>query len=370
MAAKKNNKIPKSVLASNIKEFVYHLDEQIAHIFQKLEEPELLPYHDGINTLVHAVEVDLSTGFVFRDETLKPGYVAIPNHEKTLNLIDGNRKLVVTLTNSVYHFLAEDVADIIKAIKGEYSDLELIVDISGVANFISHRPDLDMYYLLLQSFKDKGIKHKVVNFSDYKAIYIDNFFLVGHGFSDFSRFPDIYEYFLDYIKDKDAQPTKSVYLSRKKVPEPSEHIYPDPKTNDLISVSPKRIDNEERLEELFVSLGFEVVYPEDFETFEEQLNFFYSVKTVASLTSSGLTNSIFMQPGSTVVEVITPLTARPINNGEAGYLNREFHNYYKNMATTKRHLYVGLPNPYCKMEELDDFISSHESAVKVLKALA
>lgn len=364
----KKSKIPRSVVLEEFKEYINAGGEQIATIFEKLEQPSHLPHHQGIWTLLPKLEYDSSAGFVFIPETMKNGFVSFPQNTKTLNLVDNNRKLIIPLTSSVYHFLAEDVADIVKVINSEtYGDLELIVDISGSADFIFNRSDYDMYWLLLRSFKDKKIKHKIVNFLDYDAVYIDNFFLISNGYAEYSRFTDIYNYFSDYIEDKNIVPTRKVYLSRTKVPVPEFVEYLDPDTKNPIKVNPERIDDEAGLEKLFKGLGFEIIHPEDFTTFEEQLNFFYSVKTVASLTSSGLSNAIFMQPGGTLIEIVTPLTARPISNGTPGYLNREFHNYYKNIAISKGHLYIGLPNSYAKLNELEDFLELNANAKRILK---
>lgn len=364
------NKVPKSVLKDKIKSFVFFQDEQIANVFKRLEEPERLVFYDDIWSLVHPKSYDNSAGFVFDEESVKKGYVTLGKGDNTLNLIDGKRKVIIPITSSVYHFLAEDMSEIVRAVSGDiYKDLEIIIDISGCADLIKDRPDYDMYWLLFQSFKDKKIDHKIVNLSAFNAVYVDNFFLGANGYSDFERFKDIYEYFLDYVKEKDSKPTKKVYLSRTKVPEPEFVQYNNPITNEPETIPPTRIDDHERLEALFKSLGFEIVHPEDFETFEEQLNFFHSVKTLASLTSSGLTNSIFMQPGGNVIEIITPLTARPVNGGQLGFLNKEFHNYYKNIATTKSHFYIGLPNPYASMDDLDNFLLDNENVRKILKQI-
>lgn len=368
MRKKKNKIVEKSIIKEAIKEYIHFSGEQISNLFEAIEEPSRLQYYEDIWTLVHDSSYDMSAGFIFKEENTKLGMVGLPSEMKTLNLIDGKRKLVIPLTSSVYHFLAEDVADIVSAIVGgPYQDLEIIIDVSGITFLLYNRPEYDMYWLLLQSFKDKKIKHKVVNFREFDAIYIDNFFRLSNGFSEFSRFNDIYEYFLDYVKDKSVEPTRKVFLSRRKVSQPEYFEYVDPFTSETRRADPSRIDDEKALDDMFKKLGFEIVYPEDFESFQDQINFFYSVKTIASLTSSGLTNSIFMQPGGTVVEIITPLTARPISNGDPGYLNREFHNYYKNISATKGHLYIGLPNTYASIDKLKEFFNINQNAEKILK---
>jgi hypothetical protein len=355
-------------MAETLKEYINFSGEQIAHAYHRIEEPGRMSYHEGLWTLMHPDDYSPSAGFVFREDSMKRGFVGFREDTKTLNLINGSRKMILPLTSSVYHFIAEDMGDIVKAISDErYSDLELIIDISGVLDLMTNRPDYNMYFLLLQSLVDKKIKHRVVNFSEFDAIYIDEFFLVSNGYSEFSRFENIYNYFLDYVTDKSVEPTRKVYLSRTLVPEPEYHAYVDPETGEPGSFSPTRMDDQSGLESLFEDMGFEIIYPEHFKTFEEQVNFFYSVKTVASLTSSGLSNAIFMQPGGTIVELITPLTARPISNGVPGYLNREFHNYYKNIAASKDHFYIGLPNTSAKLDDFKSFLDRNSNAVRVLK---
>lgn len=366
----KKVKFEKSAMAEVVKNYVHFSGENIANIFQRLEEPNRLTYHEDIWTLSHPENYDGSAGYVLREDSLKKGFVPLSKEHKTLNLIDGKRKILAPLTSSVYHFLAEDVAEIVRIINSEeYSDLELIIDISGVADFMSNRPDYDMYYLFLQTLKDKKIKHRIANFSEFQAIYIDNFFGIGNGYSEFSRFSDIRSHFSDYLYNKDDKPTRKVFLSRRKVPEPEFHPYISPETGQEELIIPTRIDDQQRLEDVFKDAGFEIIYPEDFATFRDQINYFYSVKTIASLTSSGLTNSIFMQPGGTVVEVVSPLTARPIANGRPGYLNKEFHNYYKNIAASVGHLYIGLPNGFGKMSMLDEFFETNHSALSIIKGL-
>jgi hypothetical protein len=101
----------------------------------------------------------------------------------------------------------------------------------------------------------------------------------------------IRDVFLSEIEQK--PPTKKIYLSRGKV--------------FLNTTVGDRASREEILEDYMRTLGFIVVYPEDFETYEQQLEVIASARVVASVTSSALLSSIFMSPGSTVVEFAVEL---------------------------------------------------------------
>ena len=56
-------------------------------------------------------------------------------------------------------------------------------------------------------------------------------------------------------------------------------------------------------------MGYESIYaPEKFKNFEEQINYFNEVKTLVAISSSGLANSLFMQPQTTLFELQTNIT--------------------------------------------------------------
>ncbi len=345
----------------------YGSASDIAHKFEFIEEQPELTYFEGIKSLVHK-EGSMLVGFVFSPETVLDGYLA-GNHFRRLDLTTGKKKLVKSITSSYYHFLLEDCSDIIQIINDEkYAGLELIIDISGVASIIDEK-SADFIKFFLQTLNDKNVPHKIVNFANFDVVNIDHFYLVKPSYSPYAAMQNLYEHFKDYVVDKDVVPHKKVFLSRGKFDEDPYAHYKDSHGVEH-KVFRKRIDDEAELEKFFADKGFEIVYPEDFEDYEEQINFFYSVKTVASLTSSGLSSAALMQPGGNLVEVITPLVAAPTSDdGTVGLLNRELHNYYKTIALLKSHLYIGLPNPYCKMDDLKAFAENSATLDKILKEL-
>jgi hypothetical protein len=324
------------------KDHIHHTGEDPFTLFQKLEKPERLKIYKGTWTFKK---------FKAREEGL-----LVPEEKgKILNLVDDNYKIYFKPNRSIYHFIAEDIAEVIRVQNiSNYKNLKIIINVSRISEFLNSKLDYKMYSLFLKSLKDKNIPHEIINFNKYSAVYINDFFDISNGYFEFNRFNNIYNYFLNYVKEKNTLPTKKVFLSRLKVLKEKISI------NEEIEFS--RIDNEKELEKLFISFGFEIVYPEDFKNFKDQINFFYSVKTIASLTSSGLVNSIFMQPGGNLIEIVTPLVARRAEvESDWGPLNKELHNYYKNIAVLKNHLYVGIPNLNYKVKEIKNFLDSQKA---------
>lgn len=363
--------IPRSILTSQVKQYVLHKTEDIAHIFQKLEEPEKMEYYSGIYAIDTSGIPKDSNFLFFTDSNVLKGFVS-SDSLRTLSLIDGKNKVLASVSPSVYHFLSEDVHHILLAATGIYKDLEIIVNVSAIRGEIANLENKNMYNLFFKSLLDSGVKLKLVDFYDFDVVNIDNFFMLSQRFASMNRFNMLYDHFFRYVKEPDIAPYRKVYVSRKKMADRDPVAYKDGLGHEYVVDSSyvNRIDDEQRLESIFLNLGFEIVYPEDFKDFEEQINFFHSVKTIASLTSAGLTNMSFMQPGGNVVEVITPLTARPVgSDGSPGYLNREFHNYYKNMAASKGHFYLGIPNLYCSVDDISDIISADNNVAKVLEML-
>jgi capsular polysaccharide biosynthesis protein len=80
-----------------------------------------------------------------------------------------------------------------------------------------------------------------------------------------------------------VKPWRKVYLSRQK----ARH---------------RRIINAAKFEHLVTEMGFEVVYAEELDL-AEQMKLFYETQTLISLHGAGLSNIIFMQPGTQLIEM-------------------------------------------------------------------
>ena len=182
--------------------------------------------------------------------------------------------------------------------------------------------------------------------------------------------------FMTRKNDEVAEPFRKLFISRKMQGD-KEDIYD---AQNFSYHNDNRIDNHEELEKIFLDLGFEIVDTEVFSDFNDQIKLFKEAKIVASLTSSGIANALFMNNGSTLVEIVTPLiTQSPLASSyyfeEVGIdptdyeldinLVQEVHMFYHNLAFFKDHLYVGIPNYTRESAKIKEFIEAHPT----LKAL-
>ena len=63
--------------------------------------------------------------------------------------------------------------------------------------------------------------------------------------------------------------------------------------------------NEASIERRFSKYGFQIMYPEELP-FSEQIRFYLSAEAIAGLSGSALHNSVFMKPGSILIELGDP----------------------------------------------------------------
>jgi capsular polysaccharide biosynthesis protein len=89
--------------------------------------------------------------------------------------------------------------------------------------------------------------------------------------------------FKNIAVDVNKAATRKIYISR------SKSVY-------------RKIKNEENIVSLVKSRGYEVLYAEDY-TFAEQVNIFNETKYLIAMHGAGLTNTMFMQPDSNVLEI-------------------------------------------------------------------
>jgi capsular polysaccharide biosynthesis protein len=100
------------------------------------------------------------------------------------------------------------------------------------------------------------------------------------------------------------------------------------------------------IETYFNNNGFEIIYSEDFVNFEEQINYFYKVKTLASVSGSGLTNSIFMQPNTLILEIMTPYILDIISTDKKILEKKteQLHYSYSLITFLKNQTHISIPN--------------------------
>lgn len=243
--------------------------------------------------------------------------------------------LVIILNSRFYHTMIEVLGTILN-----------IYEKNNQFHFNIIMTKFEQYYdsphvkFLFKILKDNNINYTIYDErNNNKEIIVSNFIYYGN----FIRINDnainnIYKYCFPYVKQKNYVADNKVYLSRKKtIYQTGEPIlgFDKNKYASLPFKDDLRVDNEEILEEYFKNKKYKIVYPEDFDNFEDQINYFYNVKNLVSLSGAGLTNQCLMQPGANVVEISTPLMVM----GET-----ELHTLYFCMAWAKDHNYYSIPS--------------------------
>lgn len=300
--------------------------------------------HDKKDFAVHLNERVLFSKQNFNKEvTLMDSYFS-----KTLNtnvpesavteIINENFKGLIQIPNSYFHYFPDFIGSIFvfleNCIKSDIEKVELVlVELEEKQEVVKNfKVFLDH---CLDQFRDKiDISYTIINLSQKGESLLETYIRTNNSTTIEQQDLGIS---LDFIYDsaksfanlseKDL-PNKKVFLSRKK------DVHKDTADNRHIY--------EEDAEKFFESIGFEIVNGESFGSLKEQISFFDQVSVFAGYTGSGLTSSMFMKPGQTLIEVVCPIkfgTCQHDNGDEW-----EIHNFYKTFSILKNHTYVAVPN--------------------------
>jgi hypothetical protein len=335
-------------------------------------------YRDGIHSIKKAKTDEQEKNprkggnYELHNKNIVKGYLAAKD-KTSLHVINNNTKLVKVINASFYHALADDLAEVIFALTF-YPDAEVILEISNVVDILNE-PHMNFFEYFLDRLVEEKVKYQLIDSSKYDVMYINNFAIVDFPFHSGGRL-DLLDSFMARKGSEVSEPFRKLFISRK-----FQGYKPDMEDAKNFSYhNDTRIDDHDVLEKIFTDLGFEVVDTELLTDFNDQIKVFKEAKIVVSLTSSGITNAIFMNNGSTLVEIVTPLiTQSPLTSSsyfdEIGVdpkdydmdlnLVQEVHMFYHNLAFFKEHLYVSIPNYTREAEKIKEFIESHPS----LKAL-
>jgi hypothetical protein len=290
--------------------------------------------------------------FYFRPEVnMLKGYVDAPN-AKSLNLLDGKPKLVISMVNSFYHSVMDSMSELLCALE-KYPDNNVVIDISEIwAALYGDDAIWDIFNTLVETLREDGIEVNLVRLKEYDVIYMDNFRIVDFLYESGRKSNLVYEFFKKKVTNPEVEPHKNVFVSRSLVGDKD-----DVEAEGLSYLNDRRIDDHIALENYFAALGYDVIHAEKFTSFQEQLDYFYSAKTIVGITGSGLTNAVFMQPGGMMVEIVTPLIVPIAFPGQlkditAPFFVQEIHNFYKNLAYYQNHTFIGIGNTGRSFEEL------------------
>jgi capsular polysaccharide biosynthesis protein len=267
-------------------------------------------------------------------------------------MVSDSKKLVATMHPSFYHFYMDFVGRIAEQLSVD-PDIELIIH-----NPALNSPDVNGSYVFdsfIETLKAKGIRHQVYDLSQYNILEINNVYLSDYPSQSKDYASLVFEFFSDYIRNPGVVPHRDIFLSRKHM---GNRVHPDAPSY-LWADHDNRIDSHDGIENYFMSLGYEVITPESLGSFEEQMNTFYEARTIVSTTSSGLTNAVFMQPGQTMIELVTPLLIHVADSQGAveaearqWRIQEELHHFYSVLALHKRHKFLMLGNKHRKSEDI------------------
>lgn len=307
---------------------------------------------------------------ILSSEKVKQGYLDIEN---LLSLVSDKKKIFISPEGAFFHLFSDTLAPLFQQLELD-KDVEVIVNISKISNpmFTTNQTeftDNSFTGFFIKVLKDRGISVKLINKNYYDAININNFYINDYKFYVGDTYSALFNAFSRYVNDSTIEPYRKAYLSRKRIPSRIE-VFTDSSKREVMS-NDNRLDNEELLENYFKDLGYEIVCPEDFESFQDQLDYMYSVKTLVSVSSSGLSNSIFMQPSQTVVELVTPLQI-PFddeNNPYGSILIQDLHHFYSTMAFKKSHKYIALSNEHKKSSEIINQIEKDPTLKNFLSSM-
>jgi hypothetical protein len=275
------------------------------------------------------------------------------------------------MSNGMFHFWYDSAASLLDLLDKEGNDLVVILDTSLLRlSRQGHTIEQDdsYYFFFLKLLEDRGVKYFEFAFNDVPGIVIDNFYYYKVSERMLNSPQIVYNEIQPYIKNKDVAPFRKVYLTRK-------YLLPRSREDGTIKPGLKfyhdnRIDDEPLLEQYLASKGFEIVAPEEFESFEDQINFFAEVKTVASVTSSGLTNAMFMRPGTTIVEFVTPMLINFWYDeaAQANDAEEALHNLYELIAFHKEMRKLSITNSEKSTKQIIDALE-HNNLIEVIGLL-
>ena len=248
-------------------------------------------------------------------------------HPRAKKIISDDPKILIEIHKSPLHHLINTYGSILNG-------LNLFENPTFVFNTKWLTP-ADIDYNLVEFFyffiKDNNINRVYLDPSKDEDVLINNFY-----YSNFSQehpIPNpinlINKSFLKYVIKTD-KPYKKVYLSRKKNIANTASF--DQNNTKLIQEASIRLFDEEILEEYFKNKNFEIIYPENFNSFIEQINYFNKVKTLVSLSGGALMNGILMQPKGNLIEISTDLITPHSAVKSHGNFVKAHHHFGHNVA--------------------------------------
>jgi capsular polysaccharide biosynthesis protein len=228
-----------------------------------------------------------------------------------LSFLSNKKKFRFYPSRNYYHFMYDFLGNLLDTIDNEEAeDIEIIID------FAEDHLNSDKIILFLEDFLQKNNVKNYYFVKHGQTVSINNFYHIGTTAPSLALHNNIYEKLLKAYPSNLKDPKKMVYVSRRS------------------PIIDQRIDDVEQIENFFKDLGFEIFLENDIgdTNIIDTIKYFRDVNVLAGISGAGLANSIFMQPGKTVLEIAVPqFTPVP-----------KYENMFPEMYTKARHSF----NPF------------------------
>ena len=270
--------------------------------------------------------------------------------ENTQNFVSDDKKFIVDNTAPYFHLILMWLYPLIKELEEASEPVTVLFRKKSSSQHLvqNHLGSITDY--IAERLISMGHKVEFLN-ENTEFFYINNLNLYAHPVDSNINSASVIAKFLSKNLDYSKKPFEKIYLSRAKTPNRSD-------STKLFNIQDNsRIDDPKAIENYFKLLGFKIVFPEDLESFEEQLQLIASAKILASVTSAALATSIVMPPGGAIVELSYPLGSIVSKDGTVTH-EAVFHNHYKDIATVSKSSYMAIPHQGTALD-LINFIESN-----------
>lgn len=307
-----------------------------------------MPYRHSSE--IKGVQHYLEPRLVRKNRHVEGFYLADPSDtpEHVKYFTDSRYKLLLDNTSPYGHFLTGWLYTLLNELERaqEPSNTLILVFLPPKS------PDLVLEHMstvtafVVERLLKKGYQ---VEYIEAEAFYVSNFvhFEMPLHVSDLLLPPVVGRFLAEDITTSSYG--RKIYLSRSKTTTSNSRIL-------------SRIDDEQKLEDYLVSLGFEVLIPEQYSSYQEQLNVIASAKILASITSSALYSALVLPPTSKIVEIATL-----VHVGEdLDLTNAWFPEHYRFIAHIQGNMYLPIPNPNFKADDVIAYIENNPEIKAIL----
>lgn len=270
-----------------------------------------------------------------------------------IDLVSDQVKILIKVEDSFYHFFIDSLTLILK-IHEEFPERLLVLYLQTARPSKTGKALIEMLLGILDREK---VNYTTINYElkeEHAPICKVNNFALAHPYfsaNNVTTFQDVIrtaKIVVEHCKEVlgvsgDPVPFRRVYLARGK--EAGNHVGIVPEDYQFYK-NDDRMDDFENLERFFESIGYEIIDPEkDFESMHHQIVYMSEVKTLVSVTSSGLANMIFMSPRQKIVELQAEIVQSDRASNEEIVIPRQgIHTMYQGLAFMKEHLLISVPS--------------------------